>query len=363
MERVYNFSAGPAVLPIEVLHEAAAETENYRGCGMSVMEMSHRSAQFHRILWEAENDLRQLLAIPDAYRVLFLQGGASQQFAMVPMNLMKSGAADYIITGHWAKKAWQEGARYGMASAIASSEEAGFRSIPDCTRLPVHPDAAYVHICENNTIYGTKFRQLPDTKGRPLVADMSSCLLSEPVDLSRYGLIYAGAQKNIGPAGVTLVIVRADLISDDVLPGTPTMLRYKIHADAGSLYNTPPAYAVYICGKVFKWLLRGGGLSAIRDKNAEKAEILYGFLDESDLFRGTARREDRSLMNAPFTTGDEAIDAAAIRQAETAGLLNLRGHRSLGGLRASMYNAMPLAGVRALVDFLQRFERENRKGV
>lgn len=363
MERVYNFSAGPAALPETVLRDAAGEMLDFDGCGMSVMELSHRSARFERIHSEAEADLRRLLDIPDQYRVLFLQGGASQQFAMVPMNLMKSGVADYIITGQWAKKAWQEGSRYGMAAAIASSEDRLFSDIPDCADLPIHSDAAYVHICENNTIYGTKYWQLPDTKGRPLAADMSSCLLSEPVDVSRYGLIYAGAQKNIGPAGVTVVILRDNLISEEVLPGTPTMLRYKTHADAGSRYNTPPVYAIYICGKVFRWLLQEGGLSAIEARNREKAQLLYDFLDGSDLFSGTAQKRDRSMMNVTFSTGDAALDAAFAEQAEAAGLVGLKGHRSIRGMRASLYNAMTVDGVRVLTDFLRRFELEHPKGV
>ena len=359
MARVYNFSAGPAVLPEEVLREAADEMLDYRGTGMSVMEMSHRSKAYDTIIKEAEADLRDLMKIPDNYKVLFLQGGASQQFAMIPMNLMKNGVADYIVTGQWAKKAYQEASIYGKANKIASSEDETFSYIPDCSDLPISEDADYVYICENNTIYGTKFKTLPNTKGRTLVADVSSCFLSEPVDVSRYGVIYGGVQKNIGPAGVVIVIIREDLITEDVLPGTPTMLRYKIHADNASLYNTPPAYGIYICGKVFKWLKKRGGLEAMKEYNEKKAEILYDYLDESKLFHGTVRREDRSLMNVPFVTGNEELDAKFVREAKEAGFENLKGHRSVGGMRASIYNAMPIEGVEKLVEFMRRFEAEN----
>ncbi len=359
MSRVYNFSAGPAVLPEEVLREAADEMLDYRGTGMSVMEMSHRSKAFAGIIGEAEADIRELMGIPDNYKVLFLQGGASQQFAMIPMNLMKNRVADYIVTGQWAKKAYQEAQKYGKANKIASSEDRTFSYIPDCSDLPVSPDADYVYICENNTIYGTKFRTLPDTKGRPLVADVSSCFLSEPVDVTKYGLIYGGVQKNIGPAGVVIVIIREDLITDDVLPGTPTMLQYKTHADAGSLYNTPPAYGIYICGKVFKWLKAQGGLQAMKERNEKKAAILYSYLDQSRLFKGTVRPKDRSLMNVPFVTGDKDLDAKFVEEAKKAGLENLKGHRTVGGMRASIYNAMPCEGVQALVEFMAEFEKEN----
>ncbi len=359
MGRVYNFSAGPAVLPEAVLKEAAAEMLDYQGAGMSVMEMSHRSKMYQAILDEAEEDLRKLMNIPTNYRVLFLQGGAHQQFAMVPMNLMKNRVADYIITGQWAKRAWKEAQLYGKVNALASSEEQVFSCIPDCSDLPVSPDADYVYICENNTIYGTKFHSLPDTKGKPLVSDVSSCFLSEPVDVTKYGILYGGAQKNIGPAGVVIVIIREDLIREDVLPGTPTMLRYKTHADHGSLYNTPPAYGIYICGKVFKWLKNQGGLSAMQGYNREKAAILYDYLDNSKLFRGTVRTEDRSLMNVPFITGDPQKDADFVRQAEAAGFVNLKGHRTVGGMRASIYNAMPMEGVVKLVEFMAEFERNN----
>lgn len=359
MARVYNFSAGPAVLPEEVLQEAADEMLDYRGTGMSVMEMSHRSKAYDTIIKEAEADLRELMNIPDNYKVLFLQGGASQQFAMIPMNLMKNRVADYIVTGQWAKKACQEASLYGKANKIASSEDKTFSYIPDCSDLPISEDADYVYICENNTIYGTKFKTLPNTKGKPLVADVSSCFLSEPVDVTKYGVIYGGVQKNIGPAGVVIVIIREDLITEDVLPGTPTMLRYKIHADADSLYNTPPAYGIYICGKVFKWLKKMGGLEAMKERNEKKAKILYDYLDESKLFKGTVRKEDRSLMNVPFITGNEELDAKFVKEAKEAGFENLKGHRTVGGMRASIYNAMPIEGVEKLVEFMKKFEAEN----
>ena len=359
MERVYNFSAGPAVLPLEVLEEAAAEMLNYKGTGMSVMEMSHRSKAYQAIIDEAEADLRELMNIPENYKVLFLQGGASQQFAMIPMNLMKNGVADYIITGQWAKKAYEEAKKYGKANAIASSADKTFSYIPDCSDLPISEDADYVYICENNTIYGTKFRELPNTKGKLLISDVSSCFLSEPVDVSRYGVIYGGVQKNIGPAGVVIAIIREDLITDDVLPGTPTMLKYKTHSDNGSMYNTPPAYGIYICGKVFKWLKKQGGLAVMKERNEEKAKILYDFLDNSKMFHGTVEKADRSLMNVPFVTGDKDLDAKFVKEAEAAGFVNLKGHRSVGGMRASIYNAMPKAGVEALVAFMAEFEQNN----
>ena len=357
MSRVYNFSAGPAVLPEAVLQSAAAEMLDYQGSGMSVMEMSHRSKTYQKIIDTAEADLRTLMGIPDNYKVLFLQGGASQQFAMIPMNLMKNKVADFIITGQWAKKAWQEAAIYGQANAIASSADKTFSYIPDCSDLPVSENADYVYICENNTIYGTKFHQLPNTKGKPLVADVSSCFLSEPVDVSKYGMLYGGAQKNVGPAGVVIAIIREDLITEDTLPGTPTMLKYHIHRDNGSMYNTPPAYGIYICGKVFRWLLDMGGLEAIQAHNQKKAALLYDFLDSSALFRGTVVKKDRSLMNVPFVTDDEAVSAAFLKAATEAGFVNLKGHRSVGGMRASIYNAMPLEGVEKLVAFMERFEK------
>ncbi|RKD32679.1 3-phosphoserine/phosphohydroxythreonine transaminase [Lacrimispora algidixylanolytica] len=361
MSRVFNFSAGPAVLPEEVLREAAEEMMDYKGSGMSVMEMSHRSKTYETIINEAEADLRELLNIPDNYKVLFLQGGASQQFAMVPMNLFKNRVGDYIITGMWAKKAYQEASLYGKANAVASSSDKTFSYIPDVTDLPISEDADYVYICENNTIYGTKYKTLPNTKGKDLVADLSSCFLSEPVDVSKYGLIFAGAQKNVGPAGVVIAIIREDLVTEDVLPGTPTMLRYKTHVDTGSLYNTPPAYGIYICGKVFKWLKNLGGLEAMKEINEKKAAMLYDFLDQSKMFQGTVVKEDRSLMNVPFVTGDEELDALFVKESKAAGFENLKGHRSVGGMRASIYNAMPTEGVEKLVAFMKDFEEKHAK--
>ena len=358
-KRVFNFSAGPSVLPLEVMEDAAANLTNYKGCGQSVMEMSHRSKAFESIINTAEADLRELMNIPDNYKVLFLQGGASLQFAMIPMNLMKNKVADYIITGQWAKKAFAEAKIYGDAVAVASSADETFSYIPDCSDLPIRDNADYVYICENNTIYGTKFKTLPNTKGKTLVADVSSCFLSEPVDVSKYGIIYGGVQKNVGPAGTVIVIIREDLITEDVLPGTPTMMKYKIHADNKSLYNTPPAYGIYVCGKVFKWLKAQGGLSVMKEKNEKKAGILYDFLDNSKLFKGTVRKKDRSLMNVPFVTGNEELDAKFIKAAQAAGFVNLKGHRSVGGMRASIYNAMPIEGVEKLVEFMKKFEAEN----
>ena len=359
MSRVYNFSAGPAVLPEEVLKEAAAEMLDYKGCGMSVMEMSHRSQVFDDIIKEAEQDLRDLMHIPDNYKVLFLQGGASQQFAMIPMNLMKNKVADYIVTGQWAKKAYQEAQKYGKVNKIATSEDKTFSYIPDCSDLTVSPDADYVYICENNTIYGTKFKTLPNTKGKTLVADVSSCFLSEPVDVTKYGIIYGGVQKNIGPAGMVISIIREDLITDEVLEGTPTMLKFKTHADAGSLYNTPNCYCIYMCGKVFKWLKKKGGLEVMKERNEKKAKLLYDYLDSSKLFKGTVEKDSRSLMNVPFVTGDKDLDAKFVKEAKEAGLENLKGHRTVGGMRASIYNAMPYEGVEALVAFMKKFEEEN----
>lgn len=357
MSRIYNFSAGPAMLPESVLKEAAAEMLDYRGTGMSVMEMSHRSKPYQQIIDEAEADLRKLMGIPDNYKVLFMQGGASQQFAMVPMNFMKNRVADYIVTGQFAKKAWQEAKLYGDARAIASSADKTFSYIPDCSDLPVSEDADYVYICENNTIYGTKFWELPNTKGKPLVSDQSSCFLSEPVDVSKYAMLYAGAQKNVGPAGVVIGVVREDMISEDVLPGTPTMLRYKTHADNGSMYNTPPAYGIYICGKVFKWLLDMGGLEVMQAHNRKKADILYDYLDSSSIFHNAVVKKDRSMMNATFVTGDADLDARFVKEAAAAGFVNLKGHRSVGGMRASIYNAMPMEGVEKLIDFMKAFEK------
>ena len=360
MSRVYNFSAGPAVLPEEVLREAAEEMMDYKGCGMSVMEMSHRSKVYDEIIKEAEADLRDLLNIPDNYKVLFLQGGASQQFAAVPMNLMKNRKAGYIITGQWAKKAFAEAKIYGEAVELASSADKTFSYIPDCSDLAITDDMDYVYICENNTIYGTKFKELPNTKGKDLVADVSSCFLSEPVDITKYAIMYGGVQKNVGPAGVVIAIIREDLITDDVLPGTPTMLKYKTQADNDSLYNTPPCYGIYICGKVFKWIKNMGGLEVMKQKNEEKAKILYDFLDQSEMFKGTVAPEDRSLMNVPFVTGNDELDAKFVKEAKAAGFENLKGHRSVGGMRASIYNAMPKEGVEKLVEFMKAFEEANK---
>lgn len=358
MARVYNFAAGPAVLPEEVLREAAEEMLDYNGTGMSVMEMSHRSKAFEGILADAEKTLRELMQIPDHYKVLFLQGGGSQQFAMIPMNLMKNRVADHINTGQWAKKAIAEGKIYGKINVIASSEDKTFSYIPDLENIKISEEADYVYITHNNTIYGTQYHELPVTGDKILVADMSSDILSEPVDVTQYGLIFAGAQKNIGPAGVVVVIIREDLITEDVLPGTPTMLRYKVHADNQSLYNTPPAYGIYICGKVFKWVQNLGGLEAMKKRNEEKAAILYDYLDSSKLFKGTVVKKDRSLMNVPFVTGSEELDARFIKEAKAAGFENLKGHRTVGGMRASIYNAMPIDGIKALVEFMKKFEEK-----
>lgn len=359
MNRVYNFSAGPAILPEEVLLEAKEEMLDYKGSGMSVMEMSHRSKVYDAIIKEAEADLRELMNIPDNYKVLFLQGGASLQFAMVPMNLMKNKVADYIVTGQWAKKAYQEGQKYGKANKIATSEDKTFSYIPDCSDLPISEDADYVYICENNTIYGTKFSNLPNTKGKLLVADISSCFLSEPIDVTKYGMVFGGVQKNIGPAGMVIAIIREDLITEDVLPGTPTMMQYKTYADNDSMYNTPNCYCIYMCGKVFKWIKKMGGLTAMKAHNEKKAKIIYDFLDESKLFKGTVEKKDRSLMNVTFITGNNDLDAKFIQESKKVGFENLKGHRSVGGMRASIYNAMPIEGVEKLVAFMKKFEEEN----
>ncbi|MBQ9936129.1 MAG: 3-phosphoserine/phosphohydroxythreonine transaminase [Lachnospiraceae bacterium] len=359
MARVFNFSAGPSVLPEVVLKQCAEDMMDYKGSGMSVMEMSHRSKVYDNIIKEAEQDLRDLLEIPDNYKVLFLQGGASQQFAAVPLNLMKNGVADYIITGQWAKKAYEEAQKYGKANAIASSADKTFSYIPDCSDLPISEDADYVHICHNNTIYGTTFKELPNTKGKILVADMSSDILSQPVNVSDYGMIYFGVQKNVGPAGVVIAIIREDLITDDVNPATPTMLKYKTQADNDSLYNTPPCYGIYVCGLVFKWVKEMGGLAAMKAHNEKKAAILYDFLDSSKMFKGTVEKKDRSLMNVPFVTGNDELDAKFVKEATAAGFVNLKGHRSVGGMRASIYNAMPIEGVEKLVQFMKDFEAAN----
>ena len=359
MARVYNFSAGPAVLPEEVLKEAQEEMLDYRGCGMSVMEMSHRGKVFDGIIKEAEKDLRELMNIPDNYKVLFLQGGAHQQFAAVPMNLYKNGKAAYIITGQWSKRAYQEAQKYIDAVAVASSADKTFSYIPDCSDLDIPEDADYVYICENNTIYGTKFWELPNTKGHDLVSDISSCFLSEPVDVTKYGVLYGGVQKNVGPAGVVIMIIREDLIRDDVLPCTPTMLKWKTQADTDSLYNTPPAYGIYICGKVFKWIKAQGGLEAMKKRNEKKAALLYDYLDSQSFFKGTVEKKDRSIMNVPFIIGDKELEAQFVKEAEANGLTSLKGHRSVGGMRASIYNAMPYEGVEALVAFMKKFEEEH----
>ena len=360
MNRVWNFSAGPAVLPEEVLKEVQEEMFDYKGSGQSVMEMSHRSKVFDDIIKEAEADLRDLMNIPDNYKVLFLQGGASLQFAMIPMNLMKNKVADYIVTGQWAKKAFQEAGKYGKAVKVATSEDQTFNYIPDCSDLPIDEDADYVYICMNNTIYGTAYKELPNTKGKDLVADVSSCFLAEPIDVSKFAIVYGGVQKNVGPAGMVIAIVREDLITEDVLPGTPTMMSYKTHADADSLYNTPNCWCIYVCGKVFKWLKKMGGLEAMKERNEKKAAILYDFLDNSRMFKGTVVKKDRSLMNVPFVTGDKELDAKFVKEATEAGFVNLKGHRTVGGMRASIYNAMPIEGVEALVAFMKKFEEENK---
>ncbi len=355
MSRVYNFSAGPAVLPQEVLAQCAAQMSDFNGCGMSVMEMSHRSPVFQGILDEAEKDLRELMDIPDDYEVLFLQGGDSLLFSTVFMNLATNGKADYVVSGNWSKKAFAEAQILGDAKLLATSADKNFSYVPDCSNLDIRDDASYVYICQNETITGTRYPQLPNTKGHVLVADQSSMFLSEPVDVNRYGLIHAGVQKNVGPAGVQVVIVRRDLIPDD-LPGVPTMLRFKTHADAGSLYDTPNCWGIYVCGLVFKWLLELGGIEAMEQRNRKKAALLYDFLDNSKVFSPTVEPAYRSLMNVPFVTGDKDLDQRFIAQAAEAGLVNLKGHRLVGGMRASIYNAMPYEGVQALVDFMEKFE-------
>ena len=358
-DRVYNFSAGPATMPVEVLEEIAAEVLNYRGSGMSVMEMSHRSKVFGQIVEEAEADLRALMQIPDNYKVLFIQGGATLQFSAIPINLCRNGVFDYIVTGAWSKKAATEAKKFGKVNVIASSEDKNYSYIPDCSDLPIDDDADYVYICENETIHGTTYPVLPNTKGKVLVADQSSMFLSKPCNVSDYGLIYGGVQKNVGPAGLAIVIIREDLIRSDIDPKTPIYLRYDTHANAGSMYNTPNCWAIYVCGKVFKYLRKNGGLEAMAKRNEEKAQIMYDFLDQSKLFYGTVEKKDRSLMNIPFITGDKDKDAAVVAATKAAGFDNLKGHKSVGGLRASIYNAMPKEGVEALVEFLKQYEAEN----
>ena len=357
--RIYNFSAGPATMPEPVLEEIRDEMLNYRGSGMCVMEMSHRSKVFQTIVDEAEQDLRDLMGIPDNYHVLFIQGGATLQFSMIPMNLLKNGVADYIITGSWSKKAYQEAKKFGKINVLASSEDKNFSYIPDCSDLPVDPEADYVYICENETIHGTTYQTLPNTKGKILVADQSSMFLSKPCNVSDYGMIYAGVQKNVGPAGMVIAIIRKDLIRDDLGDKLPVYMNYKTHAGSGSMYNTPNCWAIYCCGKVFKYLKSIGGLEAMHKLNLEKAKVLYDFLDQSKLFRGTVEPEFRSLMNVPFVTPTKEQDADVVAATKAAGFDNLKGHKSVGGLRASIYNAMPKEGVVALVDFLKKYEAKH----
>ncbi|MEA4971124.1 MAG: 3-phosphoserine/phosphohydroxythreonine transaminase [Candidatus Pelethousia sp.] len=359
-DRIYNFSAGPSMLPEPVLEEVAAEVLNYRGSGMSVMEMSHRSKVFQTIIDEAEADLRELMGIPDNYKVLFIQGGATLQFAMIPMNLMKNGVADYIVTGAWSKKAYKEAKKYGKVNLIATSEDRNYSYIPDVSDLAVSPDADYVYICENETIHGTTYRQLPNTKGKVLVSDQSSMFLSKPCNVSDYGLIYGGVQKNIGPAGMVIAIIREDLIRTDLDDKIPTYMRYDTHAENGSMYNTPNTWCIYVCGKVFKYLKSIGGLEAMAKRNEEKAKLMYDFLDSSKMFKGAVDKEFRSLMNIPFVTESKELDAEVVAATKAAGYDNLKGHKSVGGLRASIYNAMPKDGVEALVDFLTKFEAEHK---
>ena len=360
MSRIYNFSAGPAMLPEEVLEEAAKDMLDYHGCGMSVMEMSHRSKTYQAIIDEAEADLRKLIGIPDNYKVLFMQGGATLGFAMIPMNFMFNGKIDLINTGVWTKKAMKDAKLYGEVNVVASGEEGGFKKIPDVKSIKFNKDADYVYMCDNNTIYGTKFKEYPDTGDIPLVCDMSSCFLSEPIDVKKFGLIYAGAQKNVGPAGVTIFIIRDDLLAKPAPRPLPAYLDYRIHAENGSMYNTPPTYGIYLCGLVFKWLLRTGGLE-FRDKNnKEKAAILYDYLDQSNFYKPYVDKESRSLMNVTFTTPSPELDAEFLEGAKKYKFTNLKGHRSIGGLRASIYNAMPLDGVRALVAYMKEFEEAHK---
>ena len=359
--RVYNFSAGPAMMPEQVLKRAADEMLEYGDSGQSVMEMSHRSKEYQAIIDSVEAKLRQVMSIPDNYKVLFLQGGASSQFAMIPLNLMnRNNKADFVITGQWANKAYQEASRYGKCNVVASSKDKTFSYIPELDKSKFDPEADYFHICYNNTIYGTRFNELPDTGDVPLIADMSSCILSEPVDVSKFGLIYAGAQKNMGPAGLTVVIIREDLIGN-AMDITPTMFNYKIHADNGSMYNTPPTYGIYILGLVLDWIIEKGGLAEMAKLNRRKAELLYNYLDSSKLFKATVSGKDRSLMNVPFVTGNEELDAKFVKESAAAGFVNLKGHRSVGGMRASIYNAMPYEGVEALVAFMKQFAADNPK--
>ena len=358
MARVYNFSAGPSVLPEKVLKIAAEQMLDYEGTGQSVMEMSHRSKDYQKIIDDCEALLREVMNIPENYKVLFLQGGASSQFAMIPLNLMNgSGKADFVITGQWGSKAYQEAQKFGQCKAVASSKDKTFSYIPKLDPAEFTPDADYFHLCYNNTIYGTRFRELPDTGNVPIVADFSSCILSEPVDVSKYGMIYAGAQKNMAPAGLTVVIIREDLIGH-AAPACPTMFDYKTHADNGSMYNTPPTYPIYICKLVLEWLKNDiGGLEKMQERNEKKAAMLYEYLDNSKLFHPTVdKKHDRSMMNVCFVTGNEELDALFVKEATAAGFVNLKGHRSVGGMRASIYNAMPVEGVEKLVAFMKAFE-------
>ena len=359
-DRSYNFSAGPATMPVPVLEEIRDEMLNYQGSGMSVMEMSHRSKMFQQIYDEAEADLRKLMGIPNNYKVLFIQGGATLQLSMIPMNLLKNGVADYIVTGAWSKKAFKEAQKFGDVKCVASSEDRNFSYLPDCSDLPIRENADYVYICENETIHGTTFQTLPNTKGKILVSDQSSMFLSKPCNVSDYGVIYGGVQKNIGPAGLAIVIIREDLIRSDLDPKTPVYMRYDTHADAGSMYNTPNCWAIYVCGKVFKYLLAGGGLEAMAKYNEEKAKVLYDYLDSSSLFQGTVEKQFRSYMNVPFVTGSKELDAEVVAYTKAAGFDNLKGHKSVGGLRASIYNAMPIEGVKALVECLKQFESQHK---
>ncbi len=359
-DRSYNFSAGPATMPVPVLEEIRDEMLNYRGSGMSVMEMSHRSKMFQQIYDEAEADLRVLMGIPENYKVLFIQGGATLQFSMVPMNLLKNGVAEYIVTGAWSEKAYKEAKKFGDVQCIASSKDRNYSYIPDCSDLPIRENADYVYICENETIHGTTFQQLPNTKGKILVSDQSSMFLSKPCNVADYGMIYGGVQKNIGPAGMSIVIIREDLIREDLDPKTPVYMRYDTHAGAGSMYNTPNCWAIYVCGKVFKYLLKNGGLEAMAKYNEEKAKVLYDYLDASQLFQGTVDKEVRSFMNVPFVTGSKEMDAEVVAYTKAAGFDNLKGHKSVGGLRASIYNAMPIEGVQSLVECLKQFEADHK---
>lgn len=359
MARVYNFSAGPSMLPLEALEKAQAELLDYEGSGQSVMEMSHRSKVFDKIIKDAEKLFREIMNIPDNYKVLFLQGGASAQFAAIPLNFMnKNNKADYILTGVWAKKAFAEAKKYGKARAIASSEDKTFSYIPKITKEDIDPEADYVYMCMNNTIYGTKYNYIPDTGDVPLIADVSSCFLSEPLDVTKFAMVYGGAQKNIAPAGLVVAIIREDMLGNE-MDITPTMLNYKIQADADSLYNTPPCWTIYMCKLVLEWIKEMGGLEGIKANNIKKADLIYNFLEKSKMFSSTVAKEDRSLMNIPFVTGNEELDAKFVKEATEAGFINLKGHRTVGGMRASVYNAMPLEGVEKLVEFMKEFEKAN----